>query len=109
MSLSIRFFSIVLLKSAVEVCYPHGVEGFRSTYQGLGEDEGLLRLCAMSRGDLESLQGELASYGLTSQCSYAIADGLSGPIESCHGIEIGRTLDDFGLFTWMARWTGATK
>lgn len=81
MSISIKFITAAIKKSAVRRDYPDGLAGFRRDYPHAAEDFYLFGLSSMSSGELLEELDRIGAAGLNLIDCCAVGDQFIGPIE----------------------------
>ena len=81
MSISIKFVTAAIKKSAVRRHYPDGFAGFRRDYPHATEDFYLFGLSSMSSGELLETLDRIGAAGLNLIDCCAVGDQFIGPIE----------------------------
>lgn len=104
MTIPIKFFTVVLKKTAVESGYPGGLKRFLEDQpQGLPQDAELVGLRFMSGGELQRFLDLLIAISFDLKQGCAIGEMVLGEIERCPGIEF-RPADQPGILGpgWLA-------
>lgn len=102
MTLDVAFLSAFVLKSDLDQYYPGGLAAFSIDFPRHRSDDHLVRLSAMSGGELREEVDQLISQGFPAD-RISIADWTSGPWEQSPGIRFeGTETDSYPPTRWRA-------
>lgn len=93
MTLDVAFLSAFVLKTDLDQYYPGGLAAFSEDFPYYRSDDLLVRLSAMSGGDLREEVDQLISRGVPAD-RISIADWVGGPWETSPGIHFHATETD---------------
>jgi hypothetical protein len=102
MSITLKFLTAGIKKSAVRRRYPGGLAGFRQDHPGVLEDPYLFGIVSMSGGELEELLARLGEKGIDASECCAVGDQFIGPIERHPHFEFREIRSD-GRQAWQLR------
>jgi hypothetical protein len=102
MTIDVAFLSAFVLKSSLKHYYPGGLTAFSEDFPYHRADDQMIRLSAMSGGDLRDEVDRLIAQGIPED-RISIADWTSGPWENSPGIRFHATeTDSFPPKRWRA-------